>query len=137
MEEMGRLSVLIRREGREKTEKRWADQWRQIANKLAGEYVAFLEALRWAFHQPPGHTARFWWDGNRGRCDSPGAWLKQLSGEERTRAESLIEKHRGSKAAAADKAQEARTRTARRFEGQTTTAPAAWLDDLITEESDG
>lgn len=116
MKELDRLSVTIQKEGREKTVKRWTGQFAEVEQTLGDVFRPFLAALKWAFLQPPGHSARWWWEGSQGRCDSPKAWLKKISGEEMTRAESLVEKHAGELAKKADQDQASRLKKGRTFD---------------------
>lgn len=84
------------------TLKRWQRQWQQVGRILGEKRLhAFGDALKWAIRT----GEHFWWTGPQGRCESPGAWLKLIRGEERTRAEALIDKY---KASEADRQQKAR-----------------------------
>lgn len=94
MHDLGNVNVTVQQEPRERTVQRWAEQWAKVYMKLgAAQFERFTEALDWALKQPKGDDARFWFEGAQGRCDSPGAWLKPIRGEETLRAEALIRKY--------------------------------------------
>lgn len=88
MQRLGRITAAS--QNRSATVKRWEQQFLELRRALgASKMKEFGRALSWAL----SGGDLFWWQGGQGRCDAPSAWLKKIRGEERTRAENLIDKH--------------------------------------------